>query len=102
MVVGYRSYRINELLIKLLVKSKRANLIDIIANTEAVPEFLFSNCNPENLFQAIKSILNDPSLAANQLELTRKVVKSLGLGDVNPADRAADSILKFIHDLDKA
>ena len=102
MVVGYRSYRINELLIKLLVKSKRANLIDIIANTEAMPEFLFSHCNPENLFQAIKSILNDPSLAASQLELTRKVVKSLGFGDADPADRAADSILKFIHNLDKA
>ena len=102
MVVGYRSYRINELLIKLLVKSKRANLIDIIANTEAMPEFLFSHCNPENLFQAIKSILNDPTLAASQLELTRKVVKSLGFGDADPADRAADSILKFIHNLDKA
>ena len=58
--------------------------------------------NPENLFQAIKSILNDPSLAASQLELTRKVVKSLGFGDADPADRAADSILKFIHNLDKA
>jgi lipid-A-disaccharide synthase len=96
MVVGYRAHYINELLIKALVKTEKANLIDIIANSNEIPEFIFSNCTPENLSKAIKVLLSDSTLTAKQLELSRKVMKSLGFGGSNPGDRAAESVIDFV------
>ena len=101
MVVGYRAHYINELLIKALVKTEKANLIDIIANSNEIPEFVFSNCTPENLSKAIKLLLNDPTLTAKQLELSRGVMKSLGFGGANPGDRAAESVINFVKSYEK-
>ena len=101
MVVGYRAHYINELLIKALVKTEKANLIDIIANSNEIPEFIFSNCTPENLSNAIKVLLNDPTLTAKQLELSRGVMKSLGFGGANPGDRAAESVIDFVKSYEK-
>ena len=101
MVVGYRTNYINELLIKALVKTERANLIDIIANSNEIPEFIFSNCTSENLSKAIKVILNDSTLTSKQLELSRTVMKSLGFGGTNPGDRAAQSVIDFVKSYEK-
>ena len=101
MVVGYRSHYFNELLIKLLVLTERANLIDIIAGTTGIPEFLFGDCKPQKLFEAIKEILNDPTVSARQLELSRKVIKDLGFGNISPGDRAAASVLSYLQNHDK-
>ena len=101
MVVGYRAHYINELVIKAFVKTEKANLIDIIANSNEIPEFIFSNCTSENLSKAIKGLLNDSTLTAKQLELSRKVMKSLGFGGANPGDRAAESVIKFVKNYEK-
>jgi len=39
---------INYLIIKMLVKVKYANIINIAANEEIIPELLQSNCNSKN------------------------------------------------------
>ncbi len=101
LVVGYRSYLFNEIMIRLLVKAERANLIDIIANSREIPEFIFSDCNPSNLSLAVKSILSDPNLVAQQLDLSRKVIKSLGFGEKHPGERAAESIINYITRFEK-
>lgn len=96
MVIGYRSYLLNEFIIKRMVRTKRANLIDIISNTATIPEFLFRNCNPTNLSNSIIEILSDANSAAEQLELSRKVIRNLGFGSDHPGDRAAASIINFL------
>ena len=41
---------INFLIIKMLVKIKFANVINIIANEEIIPELLQSDCNSKNIY----------------------------------------------------
>ena len=46
-------------------------------------------------------LLNDPTLTAKQLELSRGVMKSLGFGGANPGDRAAESVINFVKTYEK-
>ena len=45
--------KINFLIVKMLVKVKYANIINIAANEEIIPELLQSNCNSKNIFKKV-------------------------------------------------
>ena len=44
---------INFFIIKMLVKTKFANIINIAAKEEIIPELLQSNCNANNIFKKV-------------------------------------------------
>ena len=44
---------INFFIIKMLVKTKFANIINIAAKKEIIPELLQSNCNPQKIFDLL-------------------------------------------------
>ena len=49
-VVLYKMGLINFMIIKTLVKTKYANIINFTSNAEIIPELLQSNCNAKNIF----------------------------------------------------
>ena len=57
-IILYKMSLINFLIIKMLVKTKFANIINIAAKKEIIPELLQSNRNPKNIFNVISNYLN--------------------------------------------
>ncbi len=58
-VIIYKMGLINFMIVKMLVKVKFANIINITANHEIIPELLQSKCNSKNIFNVVDRILND-------------------------------------------
>ena len=65
---------INFLIIKMLVKVKYANIINIAANQEVIPELLQSKCNPQNIFEVTSNLLDTPSKVQEQVKKTQQVL----------------------------
>ena len=64
---------INFFIVKMLVKVKFANIINIAANEEVIPELLQSKCNPKTIFETVDSILT------NKQALEKQVIRSQGI-----------------------
>ena len=73
-VIIYKMGFINFLIIKMLVKVKFANIINIAANKEIIPELLQSNCNPLNIFKKVESLLDDENLRNDQIFKSYKII----------------------------
>ena len=50
---------VNFFIVKMLVNVKFANIINIAANEEIIPELLQSNCNAKNIYNIVYKLLND-------------------------------------------
>jgi lipid-A-disaccharide synthase len=87
-LIIYKMNFINFFIIKLLVKVKYANIVNILSNSEVIPELLQSKCNEKNIYKIFVSYINDPSLAQKQVDNYNKVLKELYLND-KPSEKAA-------------
>ena len=61
----------------MLVKVKYANIINIAANDEIIPELLQSNCNPEKIFKYVSDFLDNPEKISNQVKKTQLIINNL-------------------------
>ena len=73
-IIIYKMGFINFFIIKMLVKVKFANLINIAANEEIIPELLQSNCNANNIFNKVNHLLNNKQHLENQITKTQSVI----------------------------
>ena len=73
-IIIYKMGFINFFIIKMLVKVKFANLINIAANEEIIPELLQSNCNANNIFNTVNYLLNNKQHLENQITKTQGVI----------------------------
>ena len=87
-LIIYKMNFVNFLIIKLLVKVKYANIVNIISNSEVIPELLQSKCNEQNIYKTFISFIKNPSLAQKQIDSYNKVLKELYLND-RPSEKAA-------------
>lgn len=94
MVIIYRVSPLSYHLGKALIKVKFASLVNLIARRELIPELIQEKASPENIFSAVKKMLDTPG----QLSLMRK--KLLGIrnafGGPGASDRAADIAIDMI------
>ena len=58
----------------MLVKVKFANIINIAANEEVIPELLQSKCNPTNIYNTVDKILNDKQTMEKQIRKTQEII----------------------------
>ena len=73
-IIIYKMSVINFFIIKMLVKVKFANIINIAANEEIIPELLQSNCNPKNIFNKVDELLNDQLALEKQLTRSQEII----------------------------
>ena len=73
-IIIYKMGFINFFIIKMLVKVKFANLINIAANEEIIPELLQSNCTANNIFNTVNHLLNNKQHLENQITKTQSVI----------------------------
>ena len=57
-IIIYKINSINFFIVKMLVKVKFANIINIAAEKEIIPELLQSKCNSKNIFMIVNKLLN--------------------------------------------
>ena len=69
-IIIYKINIINFFIVKMLVKVKFANIINIAAGEEIIPELLQSSCNSKNIFKTVNELL------MNQQALVKQVTKS--------------------------
>ena len=76
-IILYKMGLINFLIVKMLVKTKFANIINIAAKEEIIPELLQSDCNPNNIFSVVSDYLNNPKKMEEQLSKTQSILNNL-------------------------
>lgn len=93
MVVAYRVNPLSAWLMKRLVLTKFANLVNIIAGEEIIPELLQERCTPENIAGEISALLSDADKRATQQQKSADALKQLIPENGRPSDLAAGAIL---------
>ena len=76
-IIIYKINMINYWIMKLLVKVKFANIINIINNKEVIPELLQGECNAKEIFNSVNYLLRHPDLLKAQLENINKTLKNI-------------------------
>ena len=74
----------------MLVKVKYANIINIAANEEVIPELIQSNCNPKNIFNKVTTYLDDNQSMLNQIDKCHKIINNF---KTNKPSEIAASVL---------
>ena len=86
---------LNYLIVKSLVKVRFANIINIAANKEIIPELLQSNCNSKNLFKNVSSFIDDPKKIKDQVEKTQIILNKFKL-NTSSSILASKALSKFL------
>jgi len=73
-IIIYKMGMINFLIIKMLIKVKFANIINIAANEEVIPELLQSNCNANNIYNTVDKLLTDKQALEKQIIKTQGII----------------------------
>ena len=94
-IILYKMNLINFLIIKMLVKTKFANIINIAAKEEIIPELLQSKCNPKNIFNKVSNYLDNPKNMDEQISKTQLILKNFKT-NTSSSILAAKSINKYL------
>ena len=94
-IILYKMGLINFIIIKILVKTKFANIINIAAKEEIIPELLQSNCNPKKIFTVVSNYLDNPKRMDDQILKTQMVLKKFKTNSSSSA-LAANAIIKYL------
>ena len=58
----------------MLAKVKFANIINIVADKEIIPELLQEKCNPKDIFNKVDEFLSNPELSKKQINEYQEIV----------------------------
>ena len=73
-IIIYKMNSINFFIVKMLVKVKFANIINIAAGEEIIPELLQSNCNAKNIFNNVSRLLEDQNSLQKQINNSQEII----------------------------
>ena len=94
-IILYKMGFLNFLIIKTLVKTKYANIINFAANEEIIPELLQSKCNAKNIFKNVSFFLDNPDKMDEQLRKIQSILNELKING-SSSEHASLSINKFL------
>ena len=96
-VIGYKVSTITSLILRMMVKVKRAHLANILLDGDIVPEFLQEKCNPEDIAKKVLELLDDPEQMQKQKDAFQGLESLLSNSEgVDPSLRAAQFIQSVI------
>ena len=94
-IIFYKMGLINFLIVKMLIKIKFANIINIAAKEEIIPELLQSDCNAENIFKVTSNYLDNPGKINEQILKTQSILKNFKTNN-SPSGLAANALNKYL------
>ena len=86
---------LNYLIVRSLVRVKFANIINIAAGKEVIPELLQTKCNPKSLFKTVSSFIDDPNKIKEQIEKTQSILSAFKT-DFSSSKLASRALIKFL------
>lgn len=90
MVIAYDFNWLSRQIIKRMMLTDTATLVNLVSDTRVVPECLGQNCRPDLIAQTLTEVLANPQAQADAMTLT---MRRLGLGGEPPGLRAARAVL---------
>jgi glycosyltransferase involved in cell wall biosynthesis len=95
-VIAYKVHPFTAFLMRRLIKTKYATLVNIMRNSMIVPEYLQENCTADKLAVAVHELLIDASARQRQIDELGKIAGWLGQGEFVPSERAAQAALDAV------
>ncbi|MCL2727347.1 MAG: lipid-A-disaccharide synthase [Bacteroidales bacterium] len=96
-VIAYRFSGLTNWMVKFFITTKYANLINILANREVIPEFVLENCRADLIYDKALELMQDSGMAQEQVVQAKQYFAQLKPGEVMPSDKAADIVLQTIY-----
>ena len=96
MVAAYRTTWLTAQIVRRVVTVPSANLVNLVTQSEVVPEFLQEYCTPDSLHGALTPLISDPAAGDAQRAAFDATMTALGRGGTPPSTRAAQSVLQFL------
>ncbi len=93
-VIIYKMGMINFFLVKMLVKVRFANIINIAAKEEIIPELIQSKCNAIDIYNKVDKLLCDKSSLNKQVSKTQEIIKNFKTE--NPSKLASSILLNYL------
>ena len=75
-IIIYKINFLNYLIIKILIKTKFVNIINIASQKEVIPELLQNKCNAHNIYENVNEFLDKPDKIKNQLKIVKSIIDS--------------------------
>ena len=75
-VIIYKMNFINFFIVKMFVKVKFANIINIAADREIIPELLQEKCNPTAIFNKVDEFLSNSELSKKQVNDYQEIIRN--------------------------
>ena len=94
-IILYKMNFLNYFIVRTLVKVKFANIINITANEEIIPELLRSKCNAKNIFENVNYLLSNPNKMKEQINKSQLILKKLK-SPIPSAECASKILIKYL------
>ncbi len=94
-IIIYKMNFLNFLIIKMLVKIKFANIINIINDKEIIPELIQKECNAKEIYNSVVYFLKNPELMKKQINDCEDTLKKIR-SKTSSSDEASSVLSKFL------
>ena len=94
-IIIYKMNFLNFLIVKMLVKIKFANIINIINNKEIIPELIQRECNAKEIYNSVVYFLRNPELMKKQIRDCEETLTKIR-SKSSSSDEAASVLTKFL------
>ncbi len=92
-VIAYRLHPLTHLIVRNMVSVEYANLVNLLLDRQAVPEFLQDRCRADFLAEALEKLFRDGEARQAQHDAYEAALGQLACGDRLPSEAAAESVL---------
>ena len=94
-IIIYKMNFLNFFIVKMLVKIKFANIINIINNKEIIPELIQKECNAKEIYNSVVYFLKNPELMKKQISDCEETLTKIR-SKTSSSDEAVSVLTKFL------
>ena len=94
-IIIYKMNFLNFLIVKMLVKIKFANIINIINNKEIIPELIQKECNAKEIYKSVVYFLKNPELMKKQINDCEETLAKIR-SKTSSTDEASSVLTNFL------
>jgi lipid-A-disaccharide synthase len=95
MVIGYDMNRLTYRIMKRMLLTDTVTLVNLVAESRAVKEFIGPDCQPEPMAKALQALLTETAARAAQIAAMDLTMERLGAGGEPPGLRAARVVVQI-------
>ena len=94
-IIIYKMNFLNYVIVKLLIKIKFANIINIINNKEIIPELIQKECNAKEIYNSVVYLLKNPEMMKQQVNNYEKTLNQIR-SKTSSSDEASLILTKYL------